>query len=115
MRNNVQKLKKTNYLGFRDMLLRPARAKHAINTGRLKFDFVEATLKKGTTQIVLDSNDIDDDGFCKYRKDTIKLNIYQISYRESEVTVEITIGLREASGQKYWSRTKHSTVYKPST
>ena len=90
MRNNVQKLKKTNYLGFRDMLLRPARAKHAINTGRLKFDFVEATLKKGTTQIVLDSNDIDDDGFCKYRKDTIKLNIYQISYRESEVTVEIT-------------------------
>ena len=106
LRNSVQKLKKTSYLGFRDMLLKPARAKHAINTGRLKFDFVEATLKLGTTQIVLDSDAIDDEGFCKYRRDTIHSNIYQISYRKSEVTVEITSN-GEILGFKLYNDNKH--------
>ena len=87
--NNINKIIADNYAPFKNTILSAAIAKHSINIRRLQLQHVTIDLEEDATEIIIDSTDIDEHGFCKNRRETITLDIYEVSLKRSEVSIEL--------------------------
>jgi len=88
-RNNIQKIKSQNYVGFENRILPAAVGKHAIATRTLQLKNTEVELTLGTKRTVIDSQSVDQNHFCINYQTHFEIDIYEISYNTAEVTVEL--------------------------
>ena len=76
-------LKETDYEPYK---LDLQKSRVAMNMQRLELEIKTVNLTLGTELVVLDSNNLDDKGFCEPHSSHITFYIYKIRYSEVDVT-----------------------------